>query len=136
MAIIRASCGDCGELELTVADVSVRTCSADQKSTYSFRCPHCEMTMVKPLADRTVDMLVSAGVVATLWHLPSEIAERPNGPRINHDDLLDFHRVINDPLWFSSLADAIERPVTPLTPHDQDRPIAVSYTHLTLPTKA
>ncbi len=95
MAIIRASCIDCGELELTVADVKVRTSSADDTSTYYFRCPHCEMVMVKPVASRTVDMLVRAGVQSTVWHMPAEIKERPSGPMIDHDDLLDFHELVH-----------------------------------------
>ena len=95
MAIIRASCTECGELELTVGDVRVRTSSADDSSTYIFRCPHCEMIVLKPVAARTVEMLVQAGVHSTVWHMPAEIKERPNGPLINHDDLLDFHKIVN-----------------------------------------
>lgn len=53
------------------------------------------MVMVKPVASRTVDMLSRAGVQTTVWHLPAEMKERPNGPLIDHDDLLDFHELVH-----------------------------------------
>ena len=62
MATIRASCEFCGDVELTTADVHVRVCTLDSQGTYSFRCPTCDMTVVKPAEARTVDLLVASGV--------------------------------------------------------------------------
>ena len=47
MATIRASCPDCGDVELTTADMTVRVCSEDQRGTYAFRCPACTMAVTK-----------------------------------------------------------------------------------------
>ena len=102
MATIRASCYDCGDVELTTADVHVRVCTLDNQGTYSFRCPLCTMTVVKPAEPRTVDLLVASGVAYETWNLPLELAEpRGTGDKLTHDDLIDFHAFLDDEarLW-------------------------------------
>lgn len=106
---IRASCPTCGDVELTVADVKVRVCAADNRGTYSFRCPTCAMCVVKGAEPRIVDLLVSAGVALEVWHLPAELSEPRCGPPITHDDLLDFHALLDEPDWFERLASLTER---------------------------
>lgn len=97
MATIRATCGDCGDVEMTTRDVRVRVCSADDTGTYLFRCPTCRRTVVKAAEARTIDLLVASGVERELWDLPRELVEdRPAGPPISHDDLLDFHETLRD----------------------------------------
>ncbi len=96
MATIRASCSDCGDVELTTADVHVRICDDNNMGTYSFRCPHCSMMVVKPAEPRTIDLLVASGVSFTTWRLPAELHENHSGEPINHDDLLDFHHLLQD----------------------------------------
>ncbi len=96
MATIRASCPDCGDVELTTKDVQVRICDDNNVGTYSFRCPHCRMTVVKPAESRTIDLLVASGVSFTTWRLPDELNEPHVGEPISHDDLLDFHHLLND----------------------------------------
>ena len=97
MATIRATCADCGDVELTTADVHVRVCTLDSRSTYSFRCPVCLMTVVKPAEPRTVDLLVASGVSYETWVPPLELSEpRGMGDPISHDELLDFHDLLSD----------------------------------------
>lgn len=105
MAMIRATCGDCGDVELTTADVTVRVCSHDDSGTYHFRCPACRMTVVKSAEARVVDLLVASGVTVSRWDLPAELAERRSGPAISHDDLLDFHALLDgDEAWMEAVA--------------------------------
>lgn len=97
MATIRASCEFCGDVELTTADVHVRVCTLDSQGTYSFRCPTCDMTVVKPAEARTVDLLVASGVSYSTWSPPLELTEpRGFGGPITHDELLDFHDQLED----------------------------------------
>ena len=110
MATIRASCGDCGDVELTTADVQVRVCQEDSSGEYSFRCPTCRMTVVKPAESRTIDLLVASGVELSTWSLPAELAERPGGDPITHDDILDFHEMLHtDDDWMAALTGELER---------------------------
>lgn len=109
MATIRASCGDCGDVELTTDDVHVRVCIEDNQGSYSFRCPLCRMAVVKPADTRIVDLLVASGVELSTWSLPDELAEEHIGDVISHDDLLDFHELLQrDDSWFTALSWMVE----------------------------
>lgn len=103
MATIRASCGDCGDVELTSADVTVRVCSADSAGSYSFACPACGRIVVKAAEPRIVELLVTSGVRLVTWHLPEELSERHTGDPIDHDDLLDFHALLQRDDWIDTL---------------------------------
>ncbi len=103
MATIRASCGDCGDVELTSADVTVRVCSANSAGSYSFPCPSCSRIVVKAAEPRIVELLVTSGVRLVTWHLPEELNERHEGAPIDHDDLLDFHALLESDDWLDTL---------------------------------
>lgn len=96
MATIRASCPDCGDVELTTTDVRVRVCLDDDRGEYRFTCPICAMVVVKPAEHRTIDLLVASGVEMDTWTLPAELFEARSGHQISHDDILDFHRLLAD----------------------------------------
>lgn len=108
MATIRASCSDCGDVELTTVDVHVRICTHDNSGTYRFLCPICHMATVKSAEARTIDLLVASGVAFTTWDLPSEMFERSGGKPITHDDLLDFHELMAREDWLEQLTEGID----------------------------
>ncbi len=54
------------------------------------------MVVVKPAEHRTIDLLVASGVQMDTWTLPAELFEARSGRQISHDDILDFHRMLND----------------------------------------
>jgi hypothetical protein len=108
MAIIRATCHDCGDVEMTTADVWVRICDDDNSGTYSFRCPACQMVVVKQAETHIVDLLVASGVSWTTWRLPRELNERREGEAINHDDLIAFHEQLETTDWFARLSAMVD----------------------------
>ena len=105
MPTIRATCSDCGDVELTTADVKVRVCIEDSSGEYQFRCPTCRMSVVKPAEARVVDLLVASGVEFSTWSLPAELFEARSGNVLTHDDLLDFHHMLegDSASWFGEL---------------------------------
>ncbi|NLA36802.1 MAG: hypothetical protein GX868_14120 [Actinobacteria bacterium] len=105
MALIRATCSECGDVELRSRDLQVRICTDNGNGSYLFRCPVCRMTEVKGADDQVVDILVAAGVKCVEWRLPAELAERPAGARISHDDVLDFHELMASDDWFTQLSE-------------------------------
>ena len=106
MATIRASCPDCGDVELTTVDMTVRVCSEDQRGAYAFRCPSCAMAVTKAAEPRIVDLLVSSGVELQVWSPPLELREaRPVGDAFTHDDLLKFHELLQDDSFMARLCD-------------------------------
>ena len=105
---IRASCGDCGDVELSVADVEVRVCTDDNAGSYVFRCPSCDMAVVKDAEPRVVDLLLASGVTLSTWSAPAELREaRADGPAFTHDDLLDFHHQLQRDDWFGRLVESV-----------------------------
>ena len=54
------------------------------------------MVIVKPAEHRTIDLLVASGVRMDTWTLPAELFEKRSGREIDHDDILDFHRMLDD----------------------------------------
>lgn len=106
---IRASCAECGDVELRVDDVQVRICADDNAGSYVFRCPRCEMAVVKDAEPRVVDLLLASGVPLTTWSLPAELSERHvAAPALTHDDLLDFHAALVEDDWFDRFLDAVD----------------------------
>ena len=96
MATIRASCETCGDVELTTDDIRIRVCIDDNRGDYSFKCPDCEMTVLKAAEPRTLNLLVAAGIAVDAWSLPAELQEAKIGRPISHDDLLEFHIKLHD----------------------------------------
>lgn len=105
MALIRATCSECGDVELRSRDLRVRICTDNGTGSYIFRCPVCRMTEVKNADDQVVDILVAAGVRCVEWKLPAELWERPGGETITHDDVLDFHQLLSTDDWFTQLSE-------------------------------
>lgn len=101
---MRATCPTCGDVELTAADVQVQLCVTTAQSTYSFLCPSCAFIVNKEANDSVVESLTSAGSRLVAWTMPAELDEPKMGPRINHDDLLEFHLALEGDDWQRELA--------------------------------
>ena len=108
MAIIRATCGECGDVEMTTADVWVKV-RDDESGTYSFRCPVCQVVVTKPAEPHIVELLVSSGVRWSAWRPPAELEEHPGGLPITYDDLIDFHDLLATADWFQRLSAITQR---------------------------
>lgn len=109
MATIRATCPQCGDVELTTRDVQVRVCADDNTGTYVFQCPTCRTRVAKPAQPHIVDLLAASGVRVTVWVMPAEVRERPQGEALTHDDLLDFHHMLHsDDEWFEALIRSVD----------------------------
>jgi len=100
---IKATCPGCAEVELTPDDIELRVCTHAPASYYVFRCPLCRSDVQKPADDRVIQLLISGGVRALVWELPGEVLETHDGPALTHDDLLDFHLLLEQSNWFEQL---------------------------------
>jgi hypothetical protein len=88
--MIRATCGDCGAVEITERDIHLVICNLPPLSYYQFQCPACSVEVRKPADDYVISLLISAGIRAQAWHVPSEFSEPKHGDPLDQDDLLDF----------------------------------------------
>jgi len=106
MTTIKATCPDCGEVDLTADDILLRIATGQGSNTYGFSCPSCSEFVEKPADERVIRLLLSGGVMPMLVHVPAEALEPRSGPPINHDDLLEFHELMQSDDWFTQLAAA------------------------------
>jgi hypothetical protein len=106
--VIKADCPGCGVVQLRARDLKVRVCADDGSGAYCFRCAHCGAAVSHEATPGVCDLLVMAGVRHEEWHLPAELEERPAGPALTVDDLLDFHVLLRDDAWSRRLAEVAE----------------------------
>ncbi len=111
MTTIKATCPSCGEVTLTPADIELHVDpSGDTESSYEFLCPQCAHAIRKPADDRVVRLLVSGGVSPVRPEpdpAPAPtLAERFDDAPLCHDDLLDFHALLEADDWFDRLLSA------------------------------
>jgi hypothetical protein len=104
MAIVRATCPACGDVELSVTGVQVQYCVTTSASTYSFTCPSCRIIVNKEANEAIVTSLTKAGSRLVAWSMPAELDEPKLGPKITYDDLLDFHWALESGDWQEELA--------------------------------
>jgi hypothetical protein len=103
---IKATCPDCGEVNLTPDDVRLMVCSVQSLSYYAFDCVGCVRQIRKPADDRIVSLLRSGGVRVQRWTVPAEALEEKNGPSLAYDDLLDFALGLSNTDFLADIARA------------------------------
>jgi predicted RNA-binding Zn-ribbon protein involved in translation (DUF1610 family) len=109
---IRASCPDCGEIDLLPDDVVLRIVRAPDGlvgdgSVYRFVCPSCTDIVAKPADERIAQLLTTGGVEVQEGEPVAELPPHPEfpapGDALDHDDLLDFHLLLQRDDWFAGL---------------------------------
>jgi hypothetical protein len=66
------------------------------------------MAVTKGAEPRIVDLLVSSGVDLEVWRLPAELFEQRVGEPLTHDDMLEFHELLEGDGWFEELASGVD----------------------------
>lgn len=116
MTRIRASCPECGEIDLLPEDVVLHVVRAPDGlvatgSNYRFSCPDCAGTVTKPADDRIAQLLTTGGVpieeTAAEPALPPHPEAPSHGPAFTRDDLLDLHLLLATDDWFEDLLTSV-----------------------------
>ncbi|MEY2467777.1 MAG: hypothetical protein QOF21_475 [Actinomycetota bacterium] len=107
VALVRASCPACGDVELPGTGLKARICETTGEGSYTFTCPECITVVVKPADQRLLDLLVASGISLISWSLPGELAESHEGEPISYDDILEFHDLLATDDWFSIVEDLV-----------------------------
>jgi hypothetical protein len=103
MTVIKALCGDCGEVNLTPDQIILNVYEGEDDNValadmafYEFKCPDCNAHTERPAPELIRFLLVSAECLVRVIHLPLELLETHSGPPLTYDDLLDFHQYLED----------------------------------------
>ncbi len=106
MAMVRASCGLCGDVEFVSQDVQVRISGTDGSGTYTYCCPQCHGIRQVAAPAKTIDLLLRAGSVELPPECPAAPEERdPTAPLFVHADLLAFRQLLETDDWMDLLVD-------------------------------
>ena len=119
MTTIRATCPNCGEVDLRPDEIELTIVRADSdpvgpESHYSFACPVCNELVLKPADERIARLLTTGGVRITMSdgihatsQAPVDVTSHADGaaggPAFTYDDLLDFHLLLSRDGWFEDL---------------------------------
>lgn len=98
MALVTATCTDCGRIELRSRDIRLRCCQESGEMTFLFRCPVCRMMEVQSAEQTVADTLIAVGCQCEIWQLPQELYDsaRRTSVTLTHDDVLDFVLALRD----------------------------------------
>lgn len=111
MTTIKATCPTCGEVTLTPDEVELWIDrGVREDSFYAFTCPTC-LCVVRKAADERVIRLLTTGGVEIRQVAPPALPKPPRftAPLFTHDDLLDFHTLLQGDEWFGELAAMVRR---------------------------
>lgn len=116
---VRATCPTCGDVEAPIDAVTVVVFTDPEKakrstystSSYVVECPACNSSFSKPANGFIVSVLLRGGAEIVRCEHPAELCEPHVGDPINEDDVIDFHRAINDSeTWAAELTKLTEGP--------------------------
>jgi hypothetical protein len=102
-AVIVVKCWDCGETRVAASEVTIRRCVDDGSWSYRFTCPKCRRLSVAPTHEPVASAAMAAGSGFEEWQLPTDLADRPDGPPFTEDDLVELRNRFLDPDWFDAL---------------------------------
>lgn len=114
MTRIRASCPECGEVDLRPDEVTLHVVRGGDGtlsigSSYRFLCPACDELVTKPADERIASLLRSGGVATEetaggrVDRRPRHPEDPPGGRPLSYDDLLDLHLLLARDGWFDEL---------------------------------
>ena len=90
VTLAKASCPDCGDVEVFGYDIRFVMCTVADRSFYEFTCPSCAGRVRKPAGPEIVRLLTLGGVQPERLDIPAEALEDNHGAPLSWDDVLDF----------------------------------------------
>ena len=88
-AMVATICPTCGEIELRAEQLWLVLVEPTGLAHIDFRCPRCAEEIRYAVEGETLEVLLEILPVEEL-RLPAEMFERPDGPPLTTDDLIDL----------------------------------------------
>ena len=108
--LYKASCAVCGEVVIRADESSLHLAGPPSSWRCAFRCPVCRRETLWSVPEGASHLLVAAGAqvvtVSAVAVTDCEECEQPPpaaGPRLQLDDVIDFHELLSGDAWFDQL---------------------------------
>ena len=99
---ITTNCKHCGSVSIE-ADALRLHLEEAPVSHFSCNCPVCGRLLGGMVATLAAVRLAAGGAVIADSAFSPEVLERPEGPKIEPDELIDFHNLLEAERWFQVL---------------------------------
>ncbi|MDY6793945.1 MAG: hypothetical protein SWK76_01490 [Actinomycetota bacterium] len=96
MVRVKSRCWRCGEVALSLDDITLVEHGDGDGTYYCFRCTTCGDSQAYPADERFVDFMHMNGRVPVFLPPPIEYKEAIDQPSLTWDDLLDLHLTLED----------------------------------------
>ena len=108
MIIVRTACSLCGEIAVPLSQMRLYRNTGSKTDYFAFDCPECGKVRGGEADAQFVNFLVAQGLSAEEERFAPEILELHEGPPLDYDDLLDFHKMLEETEWFEALQQSVE----------------------------
>ena len=102
---VEAFCRCCGSVTVSVRLIRLIVSNVAQECSASWNCPRCGEYHEKIAKGPDQEILLDAGALAEVWHIPEEALEPHLGPPLGDGDLAAFQYGLEH---FAGLADAAD----------------------------
>src|SRR5258708_14017358 len=125
---LRVMCPDCKEVSVAATVVTIRNCADNDRWSYRFICPTCELRAAGTTSKSAALEAVAVGADYETWRLPVELLERAYLPPLTLDDLAELRASLEEPEWLGLLT---------RSPNDTERwpHVAPSIDHVAPPAR-
>ena len=104
MPTVRTTCPSCQTVVVEAADMTLRRRVEADRAEAVFHCPECLDTVVQPLEDRMVPVLLGAGCRVEDWDALEAHRSHPSlTGAITEHEIDDFVRDLNAEGWIDEL---------------------------------
>ncbi len=107
MPTVRTKCPTCATVIVDATAMTLRRRADADKAEAVFTCPECLVTVVQPLSDRMVPVLIGAGCGVDEWESSDPFAAaravHPANGSITEDEIDEFVRDLNAEGWMDEL---------------------------------
>jgi len=103
MPTVRTTCPSCDTVLIDAGALTLRRRIDAEHTECSFTCPDCVQTVVQPVSDKMVPVLIGAGCIVEEWSSLDARALHPSNGSISEDEIEEFVASLDRDDWFGEL---------------------------------
>lgn len=103
MPTVRTTCPTCDTVLIDAGALTLRRRPGSEQTECSFTCPDCVRTVVQPVSDKMVPVLIGAGCLVEEWDVGDARSLHPSNGSITEHEIREFVASLDADDWFGEL---------------------------------